>query len=150
MAKAQKRSAVFETFSWGKLLFRGDGLGNFSASAKDIAKLVNEKFSNCCGIVYCSERKDTIEMAYTLNTKGINATYFHGALDPFEKKETSSAWLEGRALVMCATSAFGMGIDKANVRFVIHLTMPKSPEEYYQEAGRAGSDGVQADCVIFF
>ena len=121
-----------------------------SSAKDDIAILIKENFANSCGIVYCSERKDTIEIAYTLNIKGVNATYFHGALDPFEKKETSSAWLEGRALVMCATSAFGMGIDKSNVRFVIHLTLPKSPVEYYQEAGRAGRDGAPAKCFIFF
>ena len=121
-----------------------------SSVKDDIAKLINENFSNCCGIIYCSERKDTIEMAYTLNSKGVNATYFHGALDPFEKKETSSAWLEGRAFVMCPTSAFGMGIDKPNVCFVFHLTLPKSPVEYYQEAGRAGRDGAQSTCTIFF
>lgn len=121
-----------------------------SSAKEDIVKLIRDNFDNSCGIIYCSERKDTIEMAYTLNSKGINATYFHGALDPFEKKENSSAWLEGRALVVCATSAFGMGIDKPNVRFVIHLTLPKSPVEYYQESGRAGRDGAQAMCIIFF
>ena len=86
-------------------------------------------------------------MAYTLKSKGINATCFHGALDPFKKKVNSSAWLEGRALVICATSAFGMGIDKCDIHFVIHLTIPTSPEEYYQEAGR---DGAPASCNIFF
>lgn len=121
-----------------------------SSVKDDIAILIKENFGNSCGIVYCSERKDTIEIAYTLNIKGVNATYFHGALDPFEKKEISSAWLEGRALVMCATSAFGMGIDKSNVRFVIHLTLPKSPVEYYQEAGRAGRDSAPAKCFIFY
>ena len=121
-----------------------------SSAKDDIAKLISENFANSCGIIYGLKRKDTIEMAYTLNTQGINVTYFHGALDPFEKKETSSAWLEGRALVMFATSAFGMGIVKSNVGFVIHQTIPKSPVEYYQEAGRAGRDGAQAKCIIFF
>ena len=121
-----------------------------SSAKNDITELIKEEFSEMCGIVYCCERRDTIDMAYTLKSKGINATCFHGALDPFEKKVNSSAWLEGRALVICATSAFGMGIDKRDVRFVIHLTIPKSPEEYYQEAGSAGRDGAPASCIIFF
>ena len=111
---------------------------------------IQQNFSNMSGIVYCLSTKDTIELAYILKSKGLSAVYYHGQLDYFEKTENAKDWLLGKALVMCATSAFGMGIDKANVRFVIHLSTPKSLEEYYQEAGRGGRDGQKSHCVLMF
>ena len=114
-----------------------------------VNEILNEH-KNKCGIIYCLQRSDTTDMAYLLQVKGINATYYHGELDPYKKKENFQAWLDGKAQVMCATIAFGMGIDKADVRFVIHLSLPQSLECYAQEFGRAGRDGEESTSCIFF
>lgn len=117
---------------------------------EDLVEYIKVKHAKQCGIVYCFSTKDTVELAYIFKSKGLPATYYHGQLDHFEKKENAKAWLEGKALIMCATSAFGMGIDKSDVRFVIHITLPRSMEDYYQEAGRAGRDGNPSTCIIMF
>ena len=109
--------------------------------------IVNEH-KDQCGIVYCTERPTTLEMAYCLQIKGVNATYFHGALDPDKKKENFDAWCYGRALVMCV--AFGMGINKADIHFIIHLSIPQSMECYAQEFGRARRNGGEStNCPLF-
>ena len=89
-------------------------------------------------------------MVYFLKQKVIKAVYYHGQLDLYEQERNAPAWHDGRADAMCATNAFGMGIDKNNVRFVIHHSIPKSMEDYFQEAGRAGRDGNRAHCILFF
>jgi superfamily II DNA helicase RecQ len=81
-------------------------------SKDDIVNLILCDYSNQCGIVYCSTRRDTKDLAFLLKTKGISTVHYDGALDDIEKEQNSSAWLRGRAKVMCATKAFGMGIDK--------------------------------------
>ena len=123
---------------------------NEQHSKEHVVDYVQQNFGNSCGIVYCSSTKDTVELAYIFKSKGISAVYYLGQLDYFEKSENAKVWLSGKAQVMCATSAFGMGIDKPDVRFVIHLSIPKSLEDYYQEAGRTGRDGKISYCVLMY
>jgi ATP-dependent DNA helicase RecQ len=103
-----------------------------------------------CGIVYCGSRAKTERMAARLNEKGFPALPFHAGLDPLLKRESLTRFRSGEPLVVVATIAFGMGIDRPDVRFVVHLDMPDSPEAYYQQIGRAGRDGDPADTLLLY
>ena len=102
------------------------------------------------GIVYCSTRKQVEQVEKELREAGIAATRYHAGLSAAERTANQRAFVADDAPVMVATNAFGMGIDKSDVRFVIHFNMPKNLESYYQEAGRAGRDGEDADCILLF
>ena len=102
------------------------------------------------GIIYCATRKKVESVCELLQDNGFAATRYHAGLTEEERSENQEDFLYDRKTVMVATNAFGMGIDKSNVSYVIHYNMPKSIEAYYQEAGRAGRDGSEADCVLLF
>ena len=102
------------------------------------------------GIVYCATRKDVDRVYENLTRAGIKVGHYHGGLNDEVRREMQNAYADDKLQVMVATNAFGMGIDKSNVRYVLHYQMPRNMESYYQEAGRAGRDGAPAECILLY
>lgn len=109
-----------------------------------------KKHEDESGIIYCATKKNVDKLYTLLNEQGISAGRYHAGLSNDERKQNQEDFTYDRIRVMVATNAFGMGIDKSNVRYVLHYNMPQSLEYYYQEAGRAGRDSEEAECVLFF
>lgn len=114
-----------------------------------LRELLQER-RNKSGIIYCATRKEVEKCCQRLCDQGFSATRYHAGLSPEERQANQEEFIYDRCQIMVATNAFGMGIDKSNVSYVIHYNMPKSLEAYYQEAGRAGRDGEAADCILLY
>ncbi|MEM0994963.1 MAG: RecQ family ATP-dependent DNA helicase, partial [Bacteroidota bacterium] len=116
---------------------------------EQIVRFLNEH-PNQSGIIYCLSKKSTENLSQKLNDKGFHADYYHAGMPGDRRSEVQEAFLQDRTPIICATIAFGMGIDKSNVRWVIHYNMPRNIESFYQEIGRAGRDGSLADTLLFY
>lgn len=114
-----------------------------------LVSIVKQK-KGMCGIVYCATRKAVEQTCDLLIKSGVSATRYHAGLSDEERKQNQESFQYDNAEVMVATNAFGMGIDKSNVRYVVHYQMPRSMEAYYQEAGRAGRDGEKSECILLY
>jgi ATP-dependent DNA helicase RecQ len=144
--KLQDPFVLTTGFDRENLFFRVDCPRDKSAFLLDYVK----KFSGASGIVYCSTRRAVEEVCDFLKRRGVPSVRYHAGLDDRERRGNQEAFIYDRSPVMVATNAFGMGIDKSNVRYVVHYNMPGSIDSYYQEAGRAGRDGSSAECVLLF
>ena len=119
-------------------------------SKQQIIDLIFEQYFGQCGIIYCATQADTPKFAFFLKEIMISSTYYHRDLNKDDKIVNTREWLDGKVDVMCSTSAFGMGTDKKDVRFVSHDHHPPTIEELVQDSGSADRDGQPSDCIIFF
>jgi len=109
-----------------------------------------KKYKKESAIIYCFSRKDSDKIAQGLRENGFNACSYHAGLDSETRKQNQELFIKDKIDIIVATIAFGMGIDKPDVRLIIHHSFPKTLEGYYQEIGRAGRDGLQSDCILFY
>jgi len=145
----EEPDVYIDSFNRDNLFYEVVPKGGKENAFKTIVKFI-QNYKNEAGIIYCLNRKTTEELAEVLQINGINARAYHAGMESKVRTATQDAFIMEGAKVIVATIAFGMGIDKPDVRFVIHYDIPKSLENYYQETGRAGRDGLPAHCLALF
>jgi len=134
------------SFDRPNLVYRTDRRDNLTEQVRNII----DRHRNESGIIYCTSRRETEDVAALLNGLGYQALAYHAGMDDHTRRENQESFINESIDIIVATVAFGMGIDKSNVRFVIHVGMPKSLENYQQESGRGGRDGLQAECCLIY
>ncbi|MFT5324957.1 MAG: ATP-dependent DNA helicase RecQ [Planctomycetaceae bacterium] len=142
----KKSKVIVGSFDRPNLFFRAERMDDRMIQVREVLR----RHKNESGIIYCTSRKAVDGLSAQLNAKGYRTLPYHAGLDAKERSRNQEAFIQESCDTIVATVAFGMGIDKSNVRYVIHCGMPKSLENYQQESGRAGRDGLDADCVLFY
>jgi bloom syndrome protein len=150
-SKNQSCAFFIQSFNRENLQYAVEYKTSNPVALERIATIIKTKFPNKCGIVYCISRNECESVSKFLVSKKIRALAYHAGMTDKQRADAQMKWTNGcDCKVVCATIAFGMGVDKPDVRFVIHLGLPKSLEGYYQESGRAGRDGQVSFCLLFY
>ena len=133
-----------------EIRYRGEKIAEKKETINEIAHLLKTKYKNQSSILYAFSRNECEKLAEMLMEEGIKADFFHAGMSSKKRNEIQTKWVENELQIICATIAFGMGIDKADVRVVFHFNLPKNIEGYYQEIGRGGRDNKTADCILYY